>query len=155
MFIFYSTRPKKNHLLFIYNISIVNSRLVNYYVQVYHYLVPTSELSFVSQQHDSFLKNAKYLRRHASSLVISQHSNNWEKIGVLSPERSTSVLNMYIHVGRQIVLNMSMIQTFIQKRTVFWVMNHSLMEIICGIINSIVVITKICCFQSLGRKQMS
>ena len=79
--------------------SIINSRLCSY-----SKLLPTfSELSFVSQQHDSFLKYAKYLRRHASSLVISQHSNNWEKIGVLSPERSTSVLNMYIvHGGRKV-----------------------------------------------------
>ena len=93
--------------------SIINSRLVNYYV-------PTSELSFVSQQHDSFLKNAKYLRRHASSLVISQHSNNWEKIGVLSPERSTSVLNMYLHGGRKIPKYVNDIDRYPKENSFLW-----------------------------------
>ena len=85
------------------------------------YLVPTSELSFVSQQHDSFLKNAKYLRRHASSLVISQHSNNWEKIGVLSPERSTSVLNMYLHGGRKIPKYVNDIDRYPKENSFFMV----------------------------------
>ena len=98
--------------------SIINSRLVNYYVQVY--LVPTSELSFVSQQHDSFLKYAKYLRRHASSLVISQHSNNWEKIGVLSPERSTSVINMYVHGGRKIPKYVNDIDRYPKENIFLW-----------------------------------